>query len=56
MGRQWGLVGSGCMREGEAARRGAALTRRPGSTVPPDSVFKPIQIYFKRIQNSPNFD
>jgi hypothetical protein len=42
----WGPVGS----NGVRCERDATLTRGPGSTVPPDSVFKPNQFYFKRIQ------
>jgi hypothetical protein len=50
-GAWWAVAGCG-----RARQRGAVLTHGPGSTVPSDSVFKPNQNYFKRIQNSPNFD
>jgi hypothetical protein len=37
-------------------RVGTTLTSGAGSTVPPDSVFKPNEIYLKRIQICPNIN
>jgi hypothetical protein len=51
-GARWQQLGAGVS---ASERVDAVLTSGTGSTVPPDSVFKPNQIYLKRIQICPKF-